>query len=412
MAVAVIPSLETIMAQEEQRCSNSSSGGGGGGGGGAGAGMASAVRSCKKLKQKKIPQRGLGVAQLERIRLEELQKKDAAAAAAGSPCFVVPLPHHPPSLADLPPPSSVFKTSVPISTHDLFNPPPVPPFACEGGTSGGGGFGGRGQQGIFPLPWNGLDFNHDSDKATPRKLDHGFQYQPHLYEEVHPLWQSSTALQRNRQQQSPFLVNASPSPSPSSGVNLQMEPPSNQSYCSNPPMQPHSGEERMVGMKRPWPFSLDNPLSGIAPFHCKLPPSALIQERWDESSCGWRDPPKFSSGNSIFRDGPSTSIHPIHPGAARQSGSLDGEFLTLGLPVTASSLKCKQPISAAASHCEGLDLTSLPGSTEDMFLRPSGPTQQQVFYSFLPLNPSGETKPLNEWRGEGPDSIVDLNLKL
>lgn len=60
------------MAQEEQaqKCSNSSSGGGANGGG------SITARSCKKLKQKKIPQRGLGVAQLERLRLEEQQKKN------------------------------------------------------------------------------------------------------------------------------------------------------------------------------------------------------------------------------------------------------------------------------------------------------------------------------------------------
>lgn len=54
------------MAQQEQSqmYSNSSSGG-------------IVARSSKKLKQKKVPQRGLGVAQLEKIRLEEQQKKDA-----------------------------------------------------------------------------------------------------------------------------------------------------------------------------------------------------------------------------------------------------------------------------------------------------------------------------------------------
>lgn len=58
------------MAQQEQnqKYSNSSIGGC------AGAGVA---RSSKKLKQKKVPQRGLGVAQLEKIRLEEQQKRDA-----------------------------------------------------------------------------------------------------------------------------------------------------------------------------------------------------------------------------------------------------------------------------------------------------------------------------------------------
>ncbi|RWW21115.1 hypothetical protein GW17_00014751 [Ensete ventricosum] len=42
------------------------------------------VRTGKKNKQKKIPQRGLGVAQLEKLRLEEQQKKAAAAAASSS----------------------------------------------------------------------------------------------------------------------------------------------------------------------------------------------------------------------------------------------------------------------------------------------------------------------------------------
>lgn len=66
------------MVKEEhtQQCSNSSGGGGGGGGGCAG-GISSGGRSSKRLKQKKVPQRGLGVAQLEKIRLEEQQKKEA-----------------------------------------------------------------------------------------------------------------------------------------------------------------------------------------------------------------------------------------------------------------------------------------------------------------------------------------------
>lgn len=65
------------MAQEEQdqRGSTGSSGVGGGN-------VAGVSKSSKKQKQKKIPQRGLGVAQLERIRIEELKKKDGAAAAA------------------------------------------------------------------------------------------------------------------------------------------------------------------------------------------------------------------------------------------------------------------------------------------------------------------------------------------
>nr|GLL22698.1 uncharacterized protein LOC109187311 [Ipomoea trifida] len=65
------------MAHEEhgQRCSNSSSDDRGLECGGFG-------RSSKRLKQKRVPQRGLGVAQLERIRLEEQHKKDATLLSA------------------------------------------------------------------------------------------------------------------------------------------------------------------------------------------------------------------------------------------------------------------------------------------------------------------------------------------
>jgi len=53
---------DTAMPQEDQR---------------EGIGMGGLGRSSKKSKQKKVPQRGLGVAQLEKIRLEEQQKRDA-----------------------------------------------------------------------------------------------------------------------------------------------------------------------------------------------------------------------------------------------------------------------------------------------------------------------------------------------
>ena len=70
---------DTTIAQEDQT-QNCSNGGGSGGIGGIG-------RSSKKPRQKKVPQRGLGVAQLEKIRLEEQQKRDAAAMLS-SPCSV------------------------------------------------------------------------------------------------------------------------------------------------------------------------------------------------------------------------------------------------------------------------------------------------------------------------------------
>lgn len=78
--------------EQKQKYSNSSSGGCTGG---------VAARSSKKFKQNKVPQRGLGVAQLEKIRLEEQQKRDTVFKAANvfispsnsSSCLASPTDH-------------------------------------------------------------------------------------------------------------------------------------------------------------------------------------------------------------------------------------------------------------------------------------------------------------------------------
>uniref|UniRef100_A0A2P2J9Y3 Uncharacterized protein n=1 Tax=Rhizophora mucronata TaxID=61149 RepID=A0A2P2J9Y3_RHIMU len=86
------------MVQEEEtqkRCNNNSGSGGG-------FNMGNTGRSCKKQKQKKVPQRGLGVAQLEKIRLEEQQKKYGSVILPSPPAvsptrpsnFSVPLPNY------------------------------------------------------------------------------------------------------------------------------------------------------------------------------------------------------------------------------------------------------------------------------------------------------------------------------
>lgn len=66
-------------------------------------------KSTKQQRKKKIPQRGLGVAQLEKIRLEEQQKRQAL--AGPSSCFMVPI--HP-----------NFKPAMAIPSFELFNPCP------------------------------------------------------------------------------------------------------------------------------------------------------------------------------------------------------------------------------------------------------------------------------------------------
>ncbi|KAF7849246.1 hypothetical protein BT93_L1049 [Corymbia citriodora subsp. variegata] len=109
------------MAQEDQtqKCSNSSSGGN--------ITIASnnSIRSSKKQKQKKVPQRGLGVAQLEKIRIEEQQKRDAAtifpspaAISQSSSCYLpAPLVNYHVQ-GDFAPPNSIFR---PVAPHPVQN---------------------------------------------------------------------------------------------------------------------------------------------------------------------------------------------------------------------------------------------------------------------------------------------------
>ncbi|KAG9149991.1 hypothetical protein Leryth_010062, partial [Lithospermum erythrorhizon] len=70
--------------EDTHKCSSTSSCARGGRGWEGGDGGSGSKRPCKKLKQKKIPQRGLGVAQLEKLRLAEQQKREAALQAESS----------------------------------------------------------------------------------------------------------------------------------------------------------------------------------------------------------------------------------------------------------------------------------------------------------------------------------------
>ncbi|XP_039022909.1 uncharacterized protein LOC120155424 [Hibiscus syriacus] len=129
----------------------------------------SICRSSKKKRPKKVPRRALGVAQLEKMRLEEEQKKDL-----------------------------IFRPSFSV--------------VCNGNTFG------------VPL------------------ID------------GHRPW----GLMLRGQQPSFSIVNLSSRTSSSTSVmNFQMELPSNQSYYKNfKPLLPE--HDKVIGMKRPYPFSLDN----------------------------------------------------------------------------------------------------------------------------------------------------------
>ncbi|KAI3815037.1 hypothetical protein L1987_14689 [Smallanthus sonchifolius] len=308
------------------RCSNSSSGGGGGGGGRGG-------RSWKKLKHKKVPQRGMGVAQLEKIISEGQKKKDATVLTHNSSSNLVI-----------------------IESNPSVRPPPI-----------------------------------------------------------------NLMLQRSQRLQQPCsssMVNVSAGTSSSSVLNFQMEPPSNQSYRGSSYHHLRPAEEKMVGMKRPYPFSFE--IAPIPSFHCKFP-SAYVSpiSRSDESS-------SCSNGGttSIEPAHPSFREHPSSSGAI--SGAITKKFMDENRVLTRDFLKLASPQASQSnssskenlylSHCIGEEsqFETLPpqkGQSEDPN-RLSGRGRSSL-PQFLGLFPAARTpmgRPGNS-NGEAEES-VDLNLKL
>lgn len=207
---------ETTMAQEDQtqNCSNGSGCGGGGG------------RSSKKPNKKpKVPQRGLGVAQLEKIRLEEQQKKNAAAilqpppqsSVSSTKSSYVPLTiqnfHHSNHQYSSPVPlpcggSPVdFMTPLPLQHMDAKAPPSTVPLANTSGGGGGGGFE-AGWPAVAVLPrhgnvpklWNSHEFDLEKERFG---VDPGLPFLPCLSYESNPIWPLPNLMQRTTQYHQP-----------------------------------------------------------------------------------------------------------------------------------------------------------------------------------------------------------------
>ncbi|XP_062170709.1 uncharacterized protein LOC133876444 isoform X2 [Alnus glutinosa] len=304
---------------QTQKCSSSSGGGGGGSG-----------RSSKKPKQKKAPQRGLGVAQLEKIRLEEQQKKDSAVilsppppsvSPTKSPFVSLPIPnyHHSnpspssnialfpsPSPADSSSPNLMIRPPQPVQQNILVRNSATGPL-----TTG------------FDAGWSGI--------SVPG-VDPGLAFRSNLnlpYESDNPIW-PPTGLMMPRTQQylqpSHSMVNVSSGTSSSSVLNFRMEPPSNQSSYSNfAPVWPE--EEKMVGMKRSYPFSLENPPSPSFNFNL---PDIVAPIRSDESaSCGNEATFNFDGSNTIFRK-------------VRKAGQLSGRDKVSSMDIDPFIASCHQ----------------------------------------------------------------------
>ncbi|CAN6444222.1 unnamed protein product [Victoria cruziana] len=254
-------------------------------------------RSVKKHKQKKIPQRGLGVAQLEKIRLEEQQK-------------TFPNSHSFPPIS-LPSPSSSSSLAYNHSQDPVFSIPNLHPFPSSSPSP----------PPFPPTPFIPLSWSN-SEQLVRNVENFGLPV-PQLHD-------------HNAFRKQPTLVNLSPTSS--SGVNLQMEPPSNQIYTNSDTPWPQ--EDRVVGIKRPWSFLNDS-----------------------SSNCMPEHPNKFEYGKPDVRDACllktsqpiSWKAPPEFDFTAKDNAGLDGGFLTLGpSPSSSSSTSRSKQSSLVSAECHDL----------------------------------------------------------
>ncbi|KVH93105.1 Plant transcription factor NOZZLE [Cynara cardunculus var. scolymus] len=400
------------MAQDEHtsRCSNSSSGGAGGGGGGGGGGAGgSSHRSSKKLKHKKVPQRGMGVAQLEKIISEEQQKKDVSVLTSNS---IISPSNSSSNLATTIQKVPNFRPS-PISSSSIPLPPPLPPnhhplisktdavnpisastFSKPASMSSGGG-GGVGGSNWCRL-WSDGDYSFEGEKQNQSQnhnQNHGLD---------HPRYTAA------------FPANLGGLPYESNPPIWPPPPPNLMMQRSQHLQQPCSSS-MMVGMKRPYPFSLEN--VPIPSFHCKFP-SAYIPSipRSDESaSCSNGGTVSIESAHPIFRE-PPLSSGAINDTVTKkfidENQGLTRDFLKLAPPQPHSSSKEKlhsSPCIGEQTQFETLSPHKGQSKGSTHFSGPGG-SNPQPFLSFFPAAKTPMGQPGNS-NGEAGES-VDLNLKL
>nr|XP_017217135.1 PREDICTED: uncharacterized protein LOC108194694 [Daucus carota subsp. sativus] len=234
------------------------------------------------------------------------------------------------------------------------------------------------------------------------------------YETKTPVW--SFPMHRSEQLQYPrpsSMANV-PSGSLKSPVpNVQIEPPSNQIYGANKCPRLWQEEEQMIGMKRSYPFIVED---APVPSYTKYPPAyaSLIPGKDEAAPCSNDCISTIQPANTQFlRELPLSSngmSEPKNKNIISEFGGSNGEFLTLAPPAELSS-------SYIRRHCQEVpDFDALPYQdiTDEQVKWPeAGRLTKQPFYNFLPPS-SAVNGPL---AGSGSNNgeqaeAVDLNLKL
>jgi hypothetical protein len=203
-------------------CSDSSSSGGGSSGGDGGGWT---MASKKLLKGRKVPKRGPGVAELEKI-LREQEKKDTTADTAEisegqSPRFVssLPKPYH---SQPRPPLHISPSSSLVVPNLAQFSQPPPPPMTiiyANGSSStilGRGGGGGRGvcvtggsgvvlpEQPLFAITFSSCKSN--MDRVDGSNSDPGIPLRTHFPNESNPQYCPSPNLLQMKHGQYPAIM--------------------------------------------------------------------------------------------------------------------------------------------------------------------------------------------------------------
>ncbi|KGN53601.1 uncharacterized protein LOC101210166 [Cucumis sativus] len=416
------------MAQEYQTCDS-------GGDGSLGFSIigCSGKFSNRKSKQRRAPQRGLGVAQLEKIRLEEQQKRNANAVFSPPSALSPPktfsklsvlAPNlHPikqssssvpvsPSPTSFSPSNFVFKSPLPSHNIDDTNIR-TPVVQLENG-----GFETEWSdlpilgQGEVPKPCNPLEFIPQQDNLVfNSKL--GFRSNFVLTHESNIDWSSPGLVQKEQQHQLSSSAGVDVSSSLSL-LNFLTEPPSNQNYRGN-----HTAvSDQMFGTKRPYAFFVDS--SAGPSFNCR-PPMAAPMRSDESASCSNVGLYSFP----FLEEGSSCSSSSSEPNSRKKmkGNVFRGDLPTLATPTTTwmcQNSKIKHPSGHATdSNNEFTDLVSLPlrGIMEFPTCphpAPSWPYQFQPYYRFLPpaLAQNGQTSPRTSSILNVEDESVDLNLKL
>ncbi|XP_062094396.1 uncharacterized protein LOC133800453 [Humulus lupulus] len=381
------------MAQEDyqdQMCSSSGSGSGGKG----------------PKKRNKAPQRGLGVAQLEKIISEEQHKKGQPASDQ--------LAHH--NVAQQRGYSELFSPHKEENTHTNN---PIWPFS------------GLAQRTLAPAPpapeppQYQLPYSSTVNMPRPTWVapEVNFQIDPHYtnYSSLH-VWQEKDKV---IVPQSTWLP---------SELFYNLEPPSNQSYNSNYTQHVQQEKEEMVSRKRQYPF-VDNP--PVPSFNLKKP-TFYAPTIGDGSSFSYGNEVTFINpehGSSNFRDEyPSSSCPTSIPKLSiRENNSASKEdFLALGRPTTTAQTSSASKLSLGSfyqpfpnyNRPHNFGTIPVQGTVEEPIFQHgliSGSSAEQLLplHNLFPPPAKGNNHEAVEKEksngtsgGDGDDENIDLTLKL